>query len=189
MIPETVLRTLSAPDLQPREAREPIECRAVVGTASLWLSEIASLGEDDAVVLDHALYGRAILEPLGPTPHAWQCAISNGDLLITNPSEKDPMTSTHGQRATHDDAPDTALDVSLRHTQDVPVTLTAEVARFSIPYVDLASLKIGDVVKTGREVSDEVVLRAGARAVASGRLIEFDGALAVQITKLHTAGA
>lgn len=186
IVPEPVLHTLQ-PTHASKRADEEVECAAVVGEATLLLSELASLALGDAIVLDNALRSEANVHTLTAVGHAWRCDIVMGDLRVKEALEKDPMTTTKGERAlTHGDA-DTVLDVSLRHTQDIPVTMSAEVARFLVPYVELASLKVGDVVKTGRPVSDQVVLRAGSRAIASGRLIEFEGSLAVQITTMHTA--
>jgi type III secretion protein Q len=66
-----------------------------------------------------------------------------------------------------------------------PIALAVEVARVTIAVSDLARLEPGGVLPlhVGRE--GDVVLRAGERAVARGRLVDVDGALAVRVDALE----
>ena len=44
--------------------------------------------------------------------------------------------------------------------------------------------KVGEVLRSGRTLSERVTLRAGERAVAHGDLVDVDGELGVQITEI-----
>jgi type III secretion protein Q len=65
-----------------------------------------------------------------------------------------------------------------------PITLAVEVARVTLTLGELSRLEPGAVVPLGVAPEGAVVLRAGERAVARGRLVDVDGALGVQIAEL-----
>jgi len=63
--------------------------------------------------------------------------------------------------------------------------LTVEVARASLTLGELARLEPGASVPLHAPRDGRVVIRLGDRAVASGRLVEIDGALGVRIERLE----
>jgi flagellar motor switch/type III secretory pathway protein FliN len=71
-------------------------------------------------------------------------------------------------------------------TRSFPVALSVEIARIHVTLAELATLDERvlplHVARDGR-----VVLRAGERVVARGRLVEVDGALGVQVDALEAA--
>ncbi len=67
---------------------------------------------------------------------------------------------------------------------DAPIELRVELARVSVPLEDLAQLKPGEVIATGRALGAEVVLRAGERVIATGELVDVDGELGVRVLRL-----
>jgi flagellar motor switch/type III secretory pathway protein FliN len=64
---------------------------------------------------------------------------------------------------------------------DVPVELTVELARFTLPLEQIGALRPGEILETGRPVGERVMVRAGERAVASGELFDVEGRIGVRI--------
>ena len=75
-------------------------------------------------------------------------------------------------------------DETIAKMGDTPITLHVEIARVEMSLADVAGLAVGEVLRTGRKLSEKVTLRAGERAVARGELIDVDGELGVQITEV-----
>jgi flagellar motor switch protein FliN len=67
---------------------------------------------------------------------------------------------------------------------EIPVTLTIELGRVSIPLSRLADLKSGDVLELGRHAREPVELTSGGRLVARGELIQIDTELGVRVTNV-----
>ena len=65
-----------------------------------------------------------------------------------------------------------------------PVLLEVELATVAVPLRELARIAPGAVVPLGLDRSGRVTLRIGERAVASGELVEVDGAVGVRIGSL-----
>lgn len=65
---------------------------------------------------------------------------------------------------------------------DVPVTLTLELGRISLPLRRLADLRPGDVLELGRHAREPVELTSGGRLVARGELVQIDTELGVRVT-------
>src|SRR5690606_14068738 len=78
-------------------------------------------------------------------------------------------------------------DRSLESLGDTPVLLTLELARFTLPLEEIASLAPGEVVRTGAAIGASVALRAGDRVVARGELVDVDGELGVRVLALERA--
>lgn len=68
---------------------------------------------------------------------------------------------------------------------DTPIELCLELARFTLPLSELASLQPGDVLDTGRAVGTHVTLTAGGRAVALGELVEIEGDVGLRVLELY----
>lgn len=67
---------------------------------------------------------------------------------------------------------------------EVPVTLTVELGRVTIPLHRLADLKPGDVVELGRHAREPVELTSNGRLVARGELVQIDTELGVRVTNV-----
>lgn len=65
---------------------------------------------------------------------------------------------------------------------DLPVTLTVELGRISIPLSRLADLKPDDVLELGRHPKEPVELTSNGRLVARGELVQIDTEIGVRIT-------
>jgi len=67
---------------------------------------------------------------------------------------------------------------------DIPVTLTVELGRVSLPLRRLAELKAGDVLELGRHAREPVELTSGGRLIARGELVQVDTELGVRVTQV-----
>jgi flagellar motor switch protein FliN len=67
---------------------------------------------------------------------------------------------------------------------EVPVTLTVELGRVTIPLHRLADLKPGDVLELGRHAREPVELTSNGRLVARGELVQIDRELGVRVTNV-----
>ena len=68
---------------------------------------------------------------------------------------------------------------------DLPVTLTVELGRVSLPLGRVAGLKPGDVLELGRRAREPVDLTSGGRLVARGELVQIDTELGVRVTNVY----
>ncbi len=73
---------------------------------------------------------------------------------------------------------------ALSAAADAPLTIGVELARFTLTFQELAAIRPGEVVATGRPVGTEVVLRIGDRAVATGELVDVEGEVGVRILRI-----
>lgn len=67
---------------------------------------------------------------------------------------------------------------------DLPVTLTIELGRITIPLSRLADLKPDDVLELGRHPKEPVELTSNGRLVARGELVQIDTEIGVRITSV-----
>ena len=77
--------------------------------------------------------------------------------------------------------PEASLQEAVVAAGDAPVTIGVEVARFTLTLEEVASLRPGEIVATGRPVGGQVVLRVGEQAVALGELVNVEGEVGVGI--------
>jgi type III secretion system YscQ/HrcQ family protein len=99
-----------------------------------------------------------------------------GRLVLTSPLRCEPI-------------PREAIPVSVPSEPtpaptEVPVTLTVELGRVTIPLHRLADLKPGDVLELGRHAREPVELTSGGRLVARGELVQIDTELGVRVTNV-----
>lgn len=92
-----------------------------------------------------------------------------------------PMTFVNTPREA---LPMSAPSESVPAPTEVPVTLTVELGRVSIPLHRLASLKPGDVLELGRHAREPVELTSNGRLVARGELVQIDTELGVRVTNV-----
>lgn len=87
------------------------------------------------------------------------------------------------QRAADVSTSERTPDPTLADDLAIPLTVVAgEVAVSARALLELAP---GAVLSLGRPLGGAVELRAGARAIARGELVELDGALGVRVTEVH----
>jgi flagellar motor switch/type III secretory pathway protein FliN len=161
LLPEAALRALSRDGgVPPALEGVPVQGSVRSGQAALDPAELAALEPGDVLLLDPATSGTASLRLPGGL-------------------------AAHGRMA------DGSLEVNdVRHPESgpaagsTPVLLEVELAVVAVPLRDLARIAPGAVVPLGLDRSGRVTLRIGARAVASGELVEVDGMVGVRIGSL-----
>jgi type III secretion protein Q len=105
--------------------------------------------------------------------------------LTTDPTmDTDIDTQTdHDHDAPPDDA-DEDSDERDHHLDRLPVDLRFEVGRLEISLRELRALAPGGVIAVAGGGVAEVRIRAGGRVIGRGELVEVDGRLGVEITRL-----
>ena len=163
----------------------PIEVWIDGGRATLSAAEIAALGVGDVVIPEEPwidAHGHGMVH-LRAARSALTFVCRSDRALVVERVEED-AGSVEGRRGERSKGKTEMSDESIAKMGATPVTLHVEVARLEMTFGDIATLAVGEVVHTGRELGREVTLRAGDRAVARGELVDVDGELGVQITAL-----
>jgi type III secretion protein Q len=156
------------------------------GAATLLTTELASLGPGDVVLLDRhrlrlhgaALEGVASVRAVGTAAPRWDAILRDGDAVLNGHSHGEPPRMSN-----HSTQPD-PVQAALSVVGDAPIDLRVELARVALTLAEIAALRPGEVLVTGRPLGAEVVLRAGERAVATGELVDVEGELGVRILRL-----
>ncbi len=191
-VPDAALRS-AADDVVPsadRVARLPLSMVVEGGRGNLGAEELAELRPGDVVVLDESWLaaggggpsGEARLRVAGSARTAWQCRIEDDGITVVRVDVGHDAPSGRGRRMKETD--ETSADRAVQMAGDAPVEVTIELARFTMPLEELAALRPGEVVVTGRPIGETVVLRAGGRAVAEGELVDVDGEVGVRLLAL-----
>ncbi len=166
----------------------PVRLWVDAGEATLPASEIAALRPGDVVLPDRLtvdLDGRGTVRLRAPgAPLAWVLESADGALTMIG-LEQDALPSTRGRRESTEDR---MSEERIAQMSGTPITLHVEVARVELTLGDVANLAVGEVLRTGRTISERVTLRAGDRAVAHGELVDVEGELGVQITEVVAEG-
>lgn len=163
----------------------PIEQIVEAGIAVLSSREIASLERGDVVIpdrssltIDRGALAGAVSITTRRARRAFTAELVRGELRITGVELRSP--SARGAREVTMKDPEAVLDAM----GDTPVTLTLELARFTLPLEEIAALAPGEIVRAGVAIGERVTLRAGDRVVASGELVDVDGEVGVRILEL-----
>lgn len=155
------------------------------GGARLPLSELGTARPGDVLVLDEALHPpgathrRVRVRIAGAHRTTWWCTATPQALRLDS-VERAPMAPIGKGRSMTDG--NTMAD-ALERTGDAPIEVSVELARFTLPLEQLASLQPGEVVLSGRAVGERVVLRAGDRTLATGELVDVEGEVGVRILR------
>lgn len=149
--------------------------------------DLSALRAGDVVVLDETWLvansdgfgGEVRVRANGAARTVFRCAVEPGGVRVTGieRTEEAPVQRGRVMEDTDVDATDRAVALA----GDAEVQVSVEIARFTIPLEELASLRAGEVVLSGRPIGERVVLRAGDRAVASGELVDVDGEVGVRL--------
>jgi type III secretion system YscQ/HrcQ family protein len=67
---------------------------------------------------------------------------------------------------------------------ELPVQLTCEIGRLTLPAREVLELRPGAVLPVGRPLAGPVDLTAGGRVIARGELVDVEGEIGVRITEL-----
>lgn len=176
----------------PGLTRHLMQQRAVLsaqltGSCAVHSKSAGSLLIDDVIVLsapgiarsNQGYVGLVMLKILGTRIHSWRAQLREDrmELLEMHTTEDDHMTA--GKTDPHYVSPD-----SLQPVADAPLELSVEIARFTLPLAEIATLVRGEVLLTGRPIGEHVTLRVGTRAIATGEMVNVDGAIGVRIVSL-----
>jgi type III secretion system YscQ/HrcQ family protein len=132
----------------------------------------------------------ALVPPDGPAGRLWfPCEVvplsGGGRVTLTAPMQHDPSPrEAHPVNPPADSPPAPGAPAGAPGPTDIPVTLTVELGRISLPLARLADLKPGDVLDLGRHSREPVELTSGGRLVARGELVLIDTELGVRVTNV-----
>lgn len=166
------------------------EWRAEAGSISL-SDGLSALREGGILPIDGSPLRGSVESPEGPV----RLVLRDPDGLLTLPAEPDPQSGA-ARLIVHppvlrtllprESLPMASADPTapVSSASDLPVTLTVELGRLSLPLGRLADLKPGDIVGLSREPGAPVDLTSSGRLVARGELVEIDDELGVRVTRV-----
>ena len=182
-----VMGRSSLPQAQAREPGQrslPVTLVARRGRASLTRRDLRSLEHGDVVVLADA-YDHVRVQPRGDSSTTWECTEEEGALRIARCIERPKTEVGQGaKQVTETPTGDSPTEVQRATLGDVPIEVSVELARFTLPLAELSSLRPGEILTSGVALTDRVALRAGDKVIAMGELIEVDGEVGVRINTL-----
>ncbi len=187
-----------APTEQPAErARDvlrtlgelPIAVPVVVAASLATRGELSALGVgaawmpgEGAFVDAHGI-GRGLLAAPRGERGQWVDLAPGGRVVLRGDSaelELEPVESNGVMKEASDGNNDTLTDIVV----DAPVVVRVELGTVSLTASEWARLRPGDVIETGRRISEPAILRVGGRAVARGELVDVEGELGVRVREL-----
>jgi type III secretion system YscQ/HrcQ family protein len=167
------------------------------GRATLRAAEVGALAPGDVVVLDEAPFRRHRDGTMSGEVYAhvrggstrWICDVEEERFMVKSIdvgaiSAPGKAVGRKENRAMETQDSKERADALLRTAGDVPIELVVELARFEMPLAELAALRPGEVLGTGRAIGARVALRAGERMVALGELVDIDGEIGVRVLAL-----
>lgn len=178
-----VRRPVTAPQL-------PLTLSAHIGRGTLADEELARLAPDDVLIPEELSVekgpegqfdGHATLSLVGTRRACFRCAIRGHTLVIESSPEDEERTMTEGKRIAGD-----AEQALVGRNHDAPVELSLELARYTLPLSQVATLAPGDVLTTGQPIGSHVTLLAAGAAIAEGELVEIDGEVGLRILRVKT---
>lgn len=188
LVPRALREAPAPPASLPRWALAlPIEHAVTAGSATLPARQVRALAAGDVVLPDRpltldrgALAGHVELAARAAR-RAFRAELAGGALRVVAVEPRAPVRDGRGERVTMKET------MELLETMgETPVTLSLEVARFTLRLEDVAALAPGEVVRTGAAIGASVTLRAGERVVARGELVDVEGEIGVRIAELAT---
>jgi flagellar motor switch/type III secretory pathway protein FliN len=93
--------------------------------------------------------------------------------------------SEGSKMSSKDDGSNALVEAAL----DAPVLVRIEIGSVSMTAREWSALRPGDVIESGRRVSEPVVLRVAGREVARGELVDVEGEIGVRVREILTGGA
>ncbi len=167
--------------------------RVVVGRARLDAGQLGALAVGDVLLPDELLAARSEGEPrwsavrlvsrggelfaeLVPDDEGFRCALRGAGGAGARASVLEETMSEDDEEAEWLEAGDVA---------EVPVEVSIELGRLELRVRELAALVPGRIVSARIPVGGEVELRAGDRLLAKGALVDVEGELGVQLTRVY----
>ncbi|MFW5876460.1 MAG: type III secretion system cytoplasmic ring protein SctQ [Myxococcota bacterium] len=185
-VPESAIDILPERRDAPEAARlAGIELTLVVeaGGARLPLSELGTARAGDVLVLDEALHApgahhrRVRVRLAGAHRTTWWCTATSEALRLDSVERASVAPIGKGRSMTDGNT----MAEALERTGDAPIEVSVELARFTLPLEQLAHLRPGEVLLSGRAVGERVALRTGDRTLAVGELVDVEGEVGVRI--------
>ncbi len=186
-LPESTIapaRARAPSDLRTAVGRIPLTLTAEAAWGSIAAADLAALREGDAVLLDEsrlrledgAPAGSVRARIAGATRLELRCALTATEIRIEEITAGVAPGVEEGSKMetqTKTDGTDRA--------GDAPIEVAIEIARFTLPLSEVASLAAGEVLATGRAIGERVTLRANGEAIATGELVEIEGEVGMRI--------
>jgi type III secretion system YscQ/HrcQ family protein len=174
------------PELAVSDALLQVELTLVAsaGSARLGVADLESLGRSDLLLLDGCRLqyegggwtGEVDLYLEGGRRTRWSCTVQARTLRVESVTSSQEQPMTEGKTRIESSA-----DELMKLAGDAPVEVTVELARFTLSLQQLAELRKGEVLLTGRPLGESVTVRAAGRAIASGELVDVDGEVGVRV--------
>jgi flagellar motor switch/type III secretory pathway protein FliN len=109
----------------------------------------------------------------------------NGRIVLREPTRVALAAAEETTMESDDSEPPTLAEAVL----DAPLVVRVELGQVSLPARKWAALRPGDVIETGRALTEPVVLRAGGRELARGELVNLEGELGIRVLSLSSEGS
>jgi type III secretion system YscQ/HrcQ family protein len=169
-----------------------LSLRAIAARTSLSRAQLRELSTGDVLVPERCALQRASDGWTGHVElHApdlairFHAAIRGRELVIERREPRQEPEMTEAKRIATAALSPTSSCPPLG--DDTPIELCLELARFTLPLGELAALRPGDVLDTGRSAGSHVTLTAAGRVVALGELVEVDGDVGLRVLELRRA--
>lgn len=191
----------------PQELRLPVSVLA--GHVRLPVSAAGGLAPGDILMPDelHAARGLALLRLPATGDRRWltiPCTLQARTLTVDGPATRIPPI-LHILRPEHtmstdkeilENIPSSAEDVpgpetapalkaALEGAEELSVELTFELERRAMTLAEIAALTPGSVLTLGADINSPVTLRIGECVLGTGRLVDVEGVLGVQVVALR----
>jgi type III secretion system YscQ/HrcQ family protein len=177
-----------------RLSQSQVTLRIEAGYGFLPASAVVTLRPGDIVVLDHfgpkPVTGGLVALRLGAG--VFPAYLDGGGVTVMSPfhlraeAMADENLENRPNRAEptgpQPDAPEALPSDQL--LGELPVQLTCEIGRLTLPAREVLELRPGAVLPVGRPLAGPVDLTAGGRVIARGELVDVEGEIGVRLTEL-----
>jgi type III secretion system YscQ/HrcQ family protein len=167
----------------------PIAVPIVIAASLATRAELAALRvgaawlPGEGAFVDERGVGRGLLaSPCGERGQ-WVDLAPGGRVVLRRDSADlghEPAESGDRMKEPSDGNNDTLTDIVV----ETPVVVRVELGTVSLTASEWSRLRPGDVIETGRRISEPAILRVGGRAVARGELVDIEGELGVRVREL-----
>ena len=159
----------------------PVPMRLSIGTTTLPVALLRTLGPGDVVLVTHRL-------------------VQDDDHLLLNVQTPDAVKGVTVQIAGMQlTVVDTVRNIMLDTTNetggteefswdDLPIRLTFDLGEKTLTLRELQRLQPGEALPLDRALDSCVTIRANGAVIGSGELVDIDGRLGVSVVSLNTAG-
>jgi type III secretion system YscQ/HrcQ family protein len=165
-----------------------VELPLIVGLSLGRRAELAAMGPGDAWFpgegfwIDRSLRGRGALAAPGSELGVWVDLAPDGSVVLRGGCAE---LSADAEPAAPEVMAEPTAEPSIESlVADAPVVVRVELGTVSVNAGDVAALRPGDVLETGKRLGEPVVLRVAGRAIARGDLVDVEGELGVRIREI-----